>query len=217
MLPGAAKAQVDAQLYYPIPSTAMKLKCRETPAVVGASSSYPGQERIVRSSKPARPAGKAVYAPGELMYFSGVVYDLNCVPISGVSIEMWQTNTAGKYRYSTNGELLSPDSSFAGSGKAITNNLGEYQFLTVFPGPYSNRAPHIHIKVTHPEFPTLYTEVFFEGDRRNSNDPRLRSMGGDLPSRLQAKMTDLPYRFGEPALLSHFDVVLRGRSKYQRF
>ena len=158
-----------------------------------------------------------MYARGELIFFSGVVYDEKCVPIAGASIELWQTNTEGKYRYSDTGELLSPDPSFSGSGKAISNNLGEFQFLTVFPGPYANRAPHLHIRVTHEEFPTLYTEVFFEGDRRNDRDPKLRAMKGNLKSRLLAVVNDLPHYPGQPSLLAHYDIVLRGKNKFEQF
>lgn len=202
---------------HPIPTPAMKLHCPQTPSVVGASSSYPGKERIVQSSRIALPAGKAVYARGELIYFSGVVYDRDCVPIANASVELWQTNTEGKYRYSDTGELLSPDPSFAGSGKAMTNNLGEYQFLTVFPGPYGRRAPHVHIRVTHEDFPTLFTEVFFEGDRRNDRDPKLQAMKGDLRHRLLAVVNDLPHYPGQPSLVAHYDIVLRGRNKFEQF
>jgi protocatechuate 3,4-dioxygenase, beta subunit len=98
--------------------------CKATPEIVGAGSDYPGKERIVPSNKPALPAGKSIFGKGELVFLSGRVFDRNCVPVSDAVIELWQTNAYGNYIYPNSAARSNPYPLFAGSGRAVTDNLG---------------------------------------------------------------------------------------------
>jgi protocatechuate 3,4-dioxygenase beta subunit len=201
-----------------IPNEDTPERCHVTPTIAGAARAYPGRDKIIHSNKLAMPAGKAVYAQGEIIYLQGRVYDEFCVPVEGASIEIWQADTTGKYKWEKWGELKSPAPSFAGSGQAITNNLGEYQFLTVFPSPYGNRAPHIHFRVTHPDFSTLNTEVFFAEDRRNLRDPNLNRLPASLRNLLTAQVTlPNPNLMPESYLVARFEIVLRGQNKFKHY
>lgn len=192
-------------------------QCIPTPTPPGAGGSYPGRERIEHSNKLAKPAGKAVYARGEIMVVLGRVLDENCVPIEGASIELWQTDTDGKYKWEKKGNLLSPSPAFAGTGQAMSNNLGEYEFLTVFPGVRGKRAPHLNIRVTHPDFGTLATEIFFEGDHRNGEDPRLNSLPSIQRDMLQAAV-ELPNPYAPQSFLTaRFNIVLSGHNKFKGY
>lgn len=186
--------------------------CEPTPTIPGASGSYPGQEKIVPSNKVAIPAGKAVFARGEVLYLQGRVLDEGCVPVENVSIELWQTDTEGKYRREKPGDLASPAPVFAGSGHAFSNNQGEYKFITVFPGTYAKRAPHIHLRISHADFSVLSTEVFFEGDHRNATDSRLKTLKPGMRERLMAKMAS-----STAPLIARFDIVLKGKSKFKHY
>ncbi len=200
-----------------IPDENIPLECLITPTLPGASGSYPGHERIQPSNKVAMAPGKAVYARGEVLYLQGRVLDEDCVPIPDVSLELWQTDTTGKYRWETQGKLLSPEPAFAGTGHATTNNQGEYEFLTVFPGAYGNRGPHIHLRVTHEKFEPLTTEVFFDGDRRNYGDHRLNALPSRMRDRLMAKVTLPNYQGPDSGLLARFDIVLQGKNKVKHY
>lgn len=175
---------------------------------------YPGRDKIINSNRLAMPAGKPLPAEGQIVYLMGRVYDSNCVPIKGAKLELWQTDANGKYRYASPAELVSPAPVFAGSGKTYSNNMGEYQFITLFPGAYSNRAPHLHLKISHEAFPNIETEVFFEGDRRNAKDPNLRRFRDSLKERVTAQVRSAGTQNG---LIAHFDVILKGKSKFRQF
>lgn len=65
-------------------------------------------------------------AYGEIIFVQGSISDSFGVPIHGAIVEIWQTNSAGKYH-----TLLEPDSEyvdkhFSMSGRAVTDNLGNY-------------------------------------------------------------------------------------------
>ena len=55
---------------------------------------YPGRQNIVSSNKLALPAGKSIYAPGQIVYISGRVLDMRCVPVSDAIVR----NLAGEPR-----------------------------------------------------------------------------------------------------------------------
>jgi protocatechuate 3,4-dioxygenase beta subunit len=186
-----------------------------TPLISGAGDSYPGHDKIIASNRLAMPAGKAVAAQGQIMYFMGRVLDKDCVPVKGAKLELWQANASGKLKVATPAELASPEPVFAGAGKTHSNNLGEYQFITVFPGVNGNRAPHLHLRITHDEFPPITTEVFFAQDRRNANDYKLRRFRDKLKERVTARMMQAPG--GSGALVALFDVILKGKSRFQQF
>jgi protocatechuate 3,4-dioxygenase beta subunit len=192
-------------------------QCNITPTIPGAAGSYPGRQKIIKSNKVAIPAGKAVYARGEPLTLQGRIYDEDCVPVQGASLELWQADTTGKYKYPNNGTLISSNPAFAGSGKTMTNNMGEYQFITVFPGAYASRAPHIHLRISHPDFETLSTEVFFDGDHRNAGDPKLNMLVGKMRKRLMADVILPDPNRPEMPLIANFDLTLQGKNKFEHY
>ncbi len=188
-----------------------------TAAVTQSDSKYPGREAIIPSNKLPLPAGKAVYAPGELVYVSGRVLDENCVPVSGAIVDIWQTDPTGKYVKSTLGDRVSPDPHFTGSGRAITDNLGHYSFVTLFPGPRASRAPHINVHIVQEDFPTLDTQMYFEGDWRNAKDPGLSKVPADQQPLLMAKVTPHDPKDEDKSLNAEWDISLKGKNPYRHF
>jgi len=178
---------------------------------------YPGRANILSSNKLALPAGKSIYAPGELVYISGRVLDKQCVPVSDAIVEIWQTNSEGKYVKSTLGELLSPAPSFASTGRAVTDNLGRFNFVTVFPGTAGGRAPYIHVHVVHKDFPTLETEMFFADDRRNAEDPVYSSLEPQQRSMVTAKVWERDVNDPDKGLAASWDISLNGKNLWRHF
>jgi protocatechuate 3,4-dioxygenase, beta subunit len=191
------------------------LRCAVTPTTVGATGSYPGIDGVSPSSNLVRYGGKALPAGGQIVYLHGTVRDESCMPLANAVIEIWQTDTSGKYTRAADAQLTSMDAVFAGSGRAITDNLGRYEFYTLFPGPYSNRAPHVHIRITHPDHPTLTTEMFFDGDRRNDEDFTLKKMAPELKARLMAETGG--GATASEAINARFNVVLQGATPYKTY
>lgn len=191
--------------------------CIPTPEIVGAGSDYPGKEKIISSNKLAIPAGKSVFAPGEIVYLSGRVLDRNCVPVSDAVVEIWQTNAFGRYGIAGAGSRVNPYPVFAGNGRAVTDNLGRYNFVTVFPGPYGKNAPHIHVKILHPDFATLNTEIYFQGDHRNAGDPKLARISPAIQQGVMAEVFPRTPAQGGDGLNAVFDITLKGQNKFRRF
>lgn len=97
--------------------------------------------------------------PGTRLVVSGIVKTLDCSKvISGTSIDIWHANDAGAY----------DNSGYNLRGITYSNEQGFYVFETILPGKYLNgqtyRPRHIHFKITPPGFPTLITQLYFEGD-----------------------------------------------------
>lgn len=86
--------------------------------------------------------------PGQRVGGVGLVLDLKlvdvnkaCQPLAGHAIYLWHCDAVGNYSlYST------PDRSWL-RGVQVTDGNGIARFLTIFPGAYSGRYPHIHFEV----------------------------------------------------------------------
>lgn len=102
---------------------------------------------------------------GVKLIISGQVKTLDCLGvIQNAEIDIWQANDNGDY----------DNAGYNLRGKTYSNSQGFYVFETIKPGFYLNgptyRPSHIHIKVTPPNYPTLTTQLYFEGDPYISSD-----------------------------------------------
>jgi len=211
----------------------VKRPCKVTPSV--GTSNYPGFKNVLSNNKLAIPPGKALFAPGEVVYFFARVFDRNCVPISDAKIELWQANPEGKHRYASRDALATPDPTFAGAGRTSSTNLGEFTFVTLYPGPYEytiyktddkgekipvviKRAPHFNLTVSHPDFKSFSTNLFFFGDSRNATDHILKGMSDESKGRLMMRVTPRS-SMGDwnEGVQATIDIVLPGKSKYRGF
>lgn len=156
---------------------------------------------------------------GERMIVMGRVLDEDARPVPGTLVELWQCNAAGRYRHPVDQHDAPLDPNFDGVGQAITNERGEYRFLTIKPGAYpwlngpnSWRPAHIHFGVFGPAFATrLITQMYFPGDPLLALDAIFQSVP-DERARNRLVSSYAP-EIGKPqwALGYRFDIVLRGR------
>ncbi|MBI3715702.1 MAG: hypothetical protein HY255_06880 [Betaproteobacteria bacterium] len=93
-----------------------------------------------------------------------------CAPIAGARVDVWHANVDGLYSAEP-AQVMQPQDTSADSflrGYQTSDALGRVQFLTIFPGRYGRRAPHIHFKVrryTGDRMAYEYTsQLFFEDD-----------------------------------------------------
>ena len=63
-----------------------------------------------------------------------VLSSLNCKPIRGARVELWQANAKGKYVRAT-------------SGTVLTDRSGRFRFEGPYPVAYEGAPPHIHLRV----------------------------------------------------------------------
>jgi protocatechuate 3,4-dioxygenase beta subunit len=173
----------------------------------------PGENDLTRTAN----TGKE--AMGERLIIVGRVLDENDCPVPNTLIEIWQANAAGRYHHEVDQHNAPLDPNFSGAGRCVTNDKGEYRYLTIKPGAYpwlnhpnAWRPAHIHLSLFGPSFVTrLVTQMFFPGDPLIPLDPILNS----IPNKSGRHRLIASYAHGvtEPefALGYRFDIVLRGR------
>lgn len=186
-------------------------------AKVKPEENLPSKEKIVPSGKMALPAGKSIFAPGQTVFLSGKVLDENCVPVSDAIVEIWQADSLGKYKSASLGERLTPYPTFVNTGRAVTDNLGRYKFVTVFPGLGIEKAPHIHVKITRENFKPFETELYFEGDARNASEERFARLSPAEQESLSAKVWPRNPHNPDKGLYARWNVTLKGKNRYRHY
>jgi protocatechuate 3,4-dioxygenase, beta subunit len=156
---------------------------------------------------------------GERIIVSGRVLDENARPVANTVVEIWQANAGGRYRHEVDRHDAPLDPNFTGSGQAITNERGEYRFVTIRPGeyPWRNhynawRAAHIHFSLFGPSFATrLVTQMYFPGDSLIPFDPIFNCTADEKARNRLISVFDWETTIPEQALGYRFDLILRGR------
>jgi protocatechuate 3,4-dioxygenase beta subunit len=64
-----------------------------------------------------------------------VVSALDCRPVAGARVELWQSSRNGRYTRAT-------------SATVIADRAGRFRFEGPYPPAYEGREPHIHLRVT---------------------------------------------------------------------
>ena len=80
--------------------------------------------------------------PGAALALALTVVDANtCAPVSGAAVDIWHTDASGDY------SGVSGNSGTFMRGTQVSGSDGVVSFKTLYPGWYTGRAVHIHIKV----------------------------------------------------------------------
>jgi len=156
---------------------------------------------------------------GERVILHGRVLDGDGRPVRRTLVEIWQANAAGRYKHVVDGHPAPLDPNFTGAGRCLTDDEGNYRFITIKPGayPWPNhpnawRAQHVHFSVFGPAFATrLVTQMYFPGDPLFFQDPIFHSVRDPGHRDRMISAFDLDNTIEEWALAYRFDIVLRGR------
>ena len=161
----------------------------------------------------------AAPAIGERIVMHGRVLDERGRGVPHTLVEIWQANAGGRYRHKKDGYLAPLDPNFGGCGRALTDEHGRYQFLTIRPGayPWPNRGNdwrpmHIHVSVFGHSFgQRLITQMYFEGDPLIPLCP----IAATIKDRAALDRLVAPLDMANSKPLDYlaykFDIVLRGR------
>lgn len=89
----------------------------------------------------------------------------NCNPLSGVYVDLWHCDADGNY--SEYGGTPMQQTNYTGyhflRGRQTTDSNGRVSFISVFPGWYIGRAPHIHLQVLNASETVIRTtQIAFE-------------------------------------------------------
>jgi protocatechuate 3,4-dioxygenase beta subunit len=156
---------------------------------------------------------------GERIVVAGRVMDEDGRPIPHTLVEIWQANAAGRYRHAVDNHPAPLDPNFTGAGRTVTDQNGDYRFLTIKPGayPWRNhpnawRPAHIHFSLFGPCFVTrLITQMYFPNDPLFPYDPISLAIPDERARQRLVSQFDLDLTEPEWALGFRFDIVLRGR------
>jgi protocatechuate 3,4-dioxygenase beta subunit len=161
--------------------------------------------------------GSFYRAFGEIIFIQGKITDSFGVPIEGAVVEIWQTNAAGKYHtlLESNSEYI--DKYFNMSGKSITDNLGNYYFITILPGSNPGRAPHINMNIYHTRFGRLETEMYFKNHPYNETDYQYLAYSEEERKLLTADVFHSTVLNPGSIKLCTFNIILKGVHKFKKF
>jgi protocatechuate 3,4-dioxygenase beta subunit len=156
---------------------------------------------------------------GERIIVSGRVLDEDGRPVTNTLIEVWQANAAGRYRHNVDQHNAPLDPNFEGSGHTLTDEHGNFRFITIRPGayPWRNhynawRPAHIHFSVFGPAFATrLITQMYFPGDALLLFDPIFNCTADEKARNRLISRFDWETTVCEQALGYRFDIILSGR------
>lgn len=73
----------------------------------------------------------------------------NCLPLDGLLVDVWHCDKDGNYS-EYGGNAIQPTDYSAVHflrGRQTTNGSGQVSFISIYPGWYSGRAPHIHVEI----------------------------------------------------------------------
>jgi protocatechuate 3,4-dioxygenase beta subunit len=125
-------------------------------------------------------------ATGQALVLEGRVLSAQCRPVAHARMEFWQADGRGSY----------DNAGYRLRGHEFTDAAGRYRLTTVYPGLYTGRTRHIHVKVQPAGGPSLTTQLYFPGEPRNASD------GIFTPA------TVVSLTRGRPAWTARFDFVV---------
>jgi protocatechuate 3,4-dioxygenase beta subunit len=159
--------------------------------------------------------GSFYRAFGEVIFLQGTITDSFGVPIEGVIIEIWQANAAGKYHtlLEQNSEYI--DRYFSMSGRTVSDNMGNYHFITIMPGARLGRAPHINMNIYHSKFGKLETEMYFSKHPYNSSDYQFMAYDESEQKLLTASVRHSDINNPNSVKLCTFNIVIKGIHQYK--
>lgn len=170
-----------------------------------------------KSNNLLRKPGSFKQAKGEPLYIKGKVIDAFGVPISNALIKIWQTNSAGYYQSIIGKNNKYYDEQFLTSGQSNTDNLGNYEFVTIFPGFYDDRAPHINMIIIHEKFGIIETEFYFKNHKLNKTDPVYNAYPDEDKNALTADVYYVDDEDPSKGKIAEFNIVIDGIHEYKRY
>jgi protocatechuate 3,4-dioxygenase beta subunit len=105
-------------------------------------------EKLNRSDiRPDPSSGSVVEgAPLDLTLIIGQVSGTGCTPLADATVDIWHCDAQGIYSDTTQLGMHTTGQKFL-RGYQVTDANGAVKFTTIYPGWYTGRAVHIHIKV----------------------------------------------------------------------
>jgi len=155
---------------------------------------------------------------GERMFLAGRILDADGRPVRNSLVEIWQANASGRYHHPGDTHDAPLDPNFEGVGRTLTDDEGNYNFITVKPGsypwpnhPYAWRPQHIHFSLLgNAPVQRLITQMYFPGDPLLDIDPIYNSVPDPEARKRMICRLHLQTGVENYALGYRFDIILEG-------
>jgi protocatechuate 3,4-dioxygenase beta subunit len=126
-------------------------------------------------------------------------------------VEIWQTNTHGRYTHPSDTNPAPLDPHFEGFAVQTTDAEGRYRFKTIKPGAYPAnpnwmRPPHIHFDVTGMSNRVI-TQMYFPGEPLNDKDLLLQEVRANKEGLIATVLPSTP-EVEPDSLIVVWDIVL---------
>jgi protocatechuate 3,4-dioxygenase beta subunit len=165
-----------------------------------------------------RNSGTAGEAIGQRIIVTGKVLDGQGNPVPNTLMEIWQANAAGRYAHKLDNWPGPLDPNFLGIGRCLTDEDGNYRFISVRPGayPWKNhhnawRPAHIHFSLFGPcSLSRLVTQMYFPDDPLHPLDPIFNSAPTEKARKSMIARYDHNVTEPEWALGYRWNIVVRG-------
>ena len=142
-------------------------------------------------------------ALGKPLRIVGRVTDTTGRALPGLLVEIWQTNSHGRYHHPHDDSAAPLDPNFRGYGRATTGIDGGYRFVTIIPVAYPGRTPHVHFRLSRGERELLVTQMYLpDANAANARDGLFMS----LREAARRRLVGVPERDAADTL--RFDIVL---------
>jgi protocatechuate 3,4-dioxygenase beta subunit len=153
-------------------------------------------------------AGAAGPPAGEVLEFTGKVYNASGMPLSGLTVEIWQTDVNGAYLHPNDPTTAQRDRNFQFYGESVTGADGSYGFRTIMPGLYEPRPRHIHYKVKNGVEELFTSQIYFR------SGPSLEAAGVVLDSGNSNEYLVMTVETGQdadgrPVLAGEYNIILK--------
>jgi len=154
---------------------------------------------------------------GQRIIVHGRVIEEDGRPVPNTLVEVWQANAGGRYFHRVDNWPSPLDPNFTGLGRTMTNDKGEFRFITIRPGayPWGNhpnawRPAHIHFSLFGRAFTQrLVTQMYFPDDPLFFQDPIFNSVRDERARKLMISAFDYENTEDSWALAFKWDIVLR--------
>lgn len=124
----------------------------------------------------------------------------NCQPVEGVTVDLWHCDAKGNYSQ-YDGQL---DGTFTNEdflrGRQTTGTDGMASFISIFPGWYPGRAPHLHLEIlsaddtslliTQTAFPEDVCNTVYATNEYNGNFDTPNAIDREFGNSLNRNMVD---------------------------
>src|SRR6201986_381312 len=155
---------------------------------------------------------------GERIVVSGRVFDPEGKPLRGTLVEIWQANSAGRYKHKWDRWPAPLDPNFSGAGRCVTDDAGRDSFTTIKPAayPWGNhynawRPAHIHFSLLGRAFTQrLVTQTYFPGDPFFPYDPIFNSVREEQARQRMISTFNIHETRPNWAQAFNWDIYLRG-------